>query len=635
MKFYKLLILYSVVLIFSKNILAQAQIDIPFIVSDGNEFFDWLRVGLDTTATNCIDPQLGEFEIPPIPPTGLFDCRFNLTPYGCGPITTYKDYRPPGNPPSFPFTGQVEHTLIWQLGSSGSFLTIFYDFPAGAFANIKDPFGGIIYNTMLSDSGSYTIPLSNALTEAILTMNYINIGGEPVQGPVFSMLPSNLNFGEVAYGESEILPVFITNAGYLDSLYIYNTISSNSSFTIEPNIFPLILRPSQTQIFNITYTGITGGTHIDSILFIHNAQGSPSRLNVRAETYEPNPNCEAQILCEIIISDGVDPTPRILNFGLDSTGTEGIDPQLGEHGPLPPFPPPGVFEAQFFLPENNFSGSLSAYCDFRGASFPFSGQVEWRLAYQTAFGNQISIDWDFPSYLTGVLQDIINGTFINIPMVGSGSYIVQDPYIFNRLRMIIDFNIETPVELTSFNATFVDHNVRLDWKSVTETNNSGFEIRRFTQNDNEWEKIGFVPGFGTTTEPKSYSFTDVDVTTGNYKYRLKQIDFDGSFTYSNEIEVEVNFTPKEFVLYQNYPNPFNPNTVIRFEIPGQARNDNVFVTLKIYDILGNEVATLVNEERHPGVYEVEFNASNLSSGIYFYQLKADNYSQIKKMVLLR
>ncbi len=519
MKLFKLLIIYSFALLFSKNLLAQAQIDIPLIVSDGNEFFDWLRIGLDTSATNCIDPQLGEFEIPPIPPTGLFDCRFDLTPYGCGPITTYKDYRPPGNPPTFPFTGQIEHTLIWQLGSNGSFLTIFYDFPVGAFANIKDPFGGIIYNIMLSDSGSFTLPLSNALTSAILTMNYINIGGDPVQGPVFSMLPSNLNFGEVAYGESETMPVFISNAGYLDSLYIYNTISSNSSFTIEPNLFPLILPPSQTQIFNITYTGITGGTHIDSILFIHNAQGSPSRLNVQAETYEPNPNCEAQILYEIFIRDGVDPTPRILNFGLDSTGTDGIDPQLGENGPLPPFPPLGAFEAQFFLPENNFSGSLSAYCDFRGASLPFTGQKEWRLAYQPGLGNTIIISWGFPSYLTGVLQDIINGNFINVPMIDSGSYTLQDPYIFNRLRMLIDFNFATSVELVSFNATQLDDNVQLNWTTATETNNSGFEILKqksgVSSQESEWETIGFIPGFGTTTEPKSYSFTDEDVTTWN------------------------------------------------------------------------------------------------------------------------
>ncbi|KAA0242219.1 MAG: T9SS type A sorting domain-containing protein [Ignavibacteriota bacterium] len=212
--------------------------------------------------------------------------------------------------------------------------------------------------------------------------------------------------------------------------------------------------------------------------------------------------------------------------------------------------------------------------------------------------------------------------------------------------MMIDFNMEMPAELISFNATSLDNNVTLDWSTATETNNSGFEINRkkleARSQELEWEMIGFVPGFGTTTEPKSYSFIDENVTNGIYKYRLKQIDFDGSFEYlpigqagSNEIEVEVDFTPKEFVLYQNYPNPFNPNTVIRFEIPGQARNDNVLVTLKIYDILGNEVATLVNEEKQAGVYEVEFDASSLASGMYLYKLQAGGFVQTKKMILLR
>lgn len=207
-----------------------------------------------------------------------------------------------------------------------------------------------------------------------------------------------------------------------------------------------------------------------------------------------------------------------------------------------------------------------------------------------------------------------------------------------------------PVELTSFTASVLQNEkaVNLNWTTATETNNSGFEILRKAQNDNEWKTIGFVPGFGTTTEPKSYSFIDENVTTSIYKYRLKQIDFDGSFTFSNEIEVEVDFTPNEFVLHQNYPNPFNPSTVIKFEIPGQARNDNALVTLKVFDVLGNEVTTLVNEEKQPGVYEVEFNShsdegQNLASGIYFIQLRVVNPStgsgqgfvETKKMILLR
>jgi len=197
----------------------------------------------------------------------------------------------------------------------------------------------------------------------------------------------------------------------------------------------------------------------------------------------------------------------------------------------------------------------------------------------------------------------------------------------------------TPVELISFTSTVVGNVVKLAWITATETNNSGFEILRSAQNDNDWETIGFVPGFGTTTEPKSYSYTDENIKSGIYKYRLKQKDFDGTVTYSHEIEVEIDLTPKEFVLNQNYPNPFNPSTKIKFTIPSVGTQRAVSVQLKVYDVLGNEIATLVNEELPAGEFEVEFNTSSIkhnpSSGIYFYQLKSGRFVMTKKMVLLK
>ena len=200
-----------------------------------------------------------------------------------------------------------------------------------------------------------------------------------------------------------------------------------------------------------------------------------------------------------------------------------------------------------------------------------------------------------------------------------------------------------PAELHNFIAEVFESNVKLFWSTATETNNSGFEILRCTQNDNGvWENIGFVTGFGTTTEIHHYSFIDESLQSGNYQYRLKQIDFDGTFEYSNIIEVIVD-APTIFSLEQNYPNPFNPTTKIKFNIPSvtlrQAQSD-ITVTLKVFDVLGTEIATLVNEQKQPGTYEVEFNVAQvsrpeLSSGIYFYQLKAGSFLETKKMVLLR
>jgi hypothetical protein len=205
------------------------------------------------------------------------------------------------------------------------------------------------------------------------------------------------------------------------------------------------------------------------------------------------------------------------------------------------------------------------------------------------------------------------------------------------LVIFTPFSGPIPVELVSFTANVSDNSVILNWSTASEINNRGFEVERKVfslqspVHNSEWRKVGFVNGKGTTTEIQNYSFRDyltLDRTHTLY-YRLKQIDFDGSFTYSNEIEVEFTL-PVEFALEQNYPNPFNPNTKIRWQSPVGSHQ-----TIKVFDVLGNEVATLVDEYKPAGIYEVEFNASSLSSGIYFYKLKSDNFTFVRKMILIR
>ncbi|MCH8032282.1 MAG: CHRD domain-containing protein [Bacteroidetes bacterium] len=185
-----------------------------------------------------------------------------------------------------------------------------------------------------------------------------------------------------------------------------------------------------------------------------------------------------------------------------------------------------------------------------------------------------------------------------------------------------------PVELTSFTADVIDDAVVLNWTTATETNNSGFEIQRRAEKV-QWEKVGFITGSGTTTELRSYSFTDNSVINGIYSYRLKQIDYDGSFEYSDVVEVEVT-APIEFALHQNYPNPFNPSTTIRFEL-----NQSGQTLLKIYDILSREIVRLVDEVLPAGSYKVTFDANSLPSGIYFYRLESSGLNEVRKMILLR
>jgi len=190
-----------------------------------------------------------------------------------------------------------------------------------------------------------------------------------------------------------------------------------------------------------------------------------------------------------------------------------------------------------------------------------------------------------------------------------------------------------PVELTSFTASAKGNDVKLLWQTATELNNSGFSIERKSAGS-DYMEVGFVPGFGTTSEPKSYSFNDQNLRSGVYTYRLKQVDFDGSFTYSNEVEVEV-IAPAEFSLDQNYPNPFNPSTKITFSLATDSR-----VSLKVFDVIGQEVASLINQELTAGVHNIDFNAAGINSGVYFYRIEASGvngakFVDVKKMILLK
>jgi glucose/arabinose dehydrogenase len=185
-----------------------------------------------------------------------------------------------------------------------------------------------------------------------------------------------------------------------------------------------------------------------------------------------------------------------------------------------------------------------------------------------------------------------------------------------------------PVELISFNATLINNKVRLDWFTSTETNNLGFEIEK-SQDGVNYQTIFFISGNGTTTHRNVYNYIDESVSSGIYYYRLKQIDYDGSFLYLKTVVVDLGL-PETFLLEQNYPNPFNPKTVINYQVSKKG-----IVTLKVFDVLGNEITTLVNEDKIAGSYSIEFDASQLTSGIYFYKLTAEDFSSVRKMLLLK
>jgi hypothetical protein len=209
-----------------------------------------------------------------------------------------------------------------------------------------------------------------------------------------------------------------------------------------------------------------------------------------------------------------------------------------------------------------------------------------------------------------------------------------------------------PVELTSFTAVpqtplrGASQSVVLNWQTATEVNNYGFEIEKSpspTPSQREgansplggkeggWRTVGFVNGHGNSNSPKNYSFVDSNPPSGKVQYRLKQIDYDGKFEYSDVVEVSIE-TPAQFKLEQNFPNPFNPETTISYKIQAASK-----VSLKVYDVLGREVATLVDEYKQAGTYNSKLNTQSLelSSGVYFYTLRAGAFVQTKKLLLTK
>ena len=188
-----------------------------------------------------------------------------------------------------------------------------------------------------------------------------------------------------------------------------------------------------------------------------------------------------------------------------------------------------------------------------------------------------------------------------------------------------------PVELTSFTAIASNNFIKLKWSTATELNNFGFKIER-RDNNSKWKYISFVPGSSNSTSPKEYSFTDKDVSENNsYTYKLIQIDINGTTTYSKEVEINADFTPIEYFLSQNYPNPFNPSTVIKYSLPVSS-----FVSLRVYNAIGKEVANLVNEMQPASEHIVNFDGSKYGSGVYYYTIKAgNNFRETKKMILVK
>jgi len=242
--------------------------------------------------------------------------------------------------------------------------------------------------------------------------------------------------------------------------------------------------------------------------------------------------------------------------------------------------------------------------------------------------NPLTVTGDYRSYIGSGPYNLDNGTTITVGFGIVAGENLSDLEANTDAAQIIWDNSVVPVELTSFTAISNNGIVELNWETATEINNHGFEIERRMESS-EFRTIGFVEGAGTVSETRSYIYLDKTVEQGINYYRLKQIDFNGSYEYSDEVEVEM-IGLLSFNLEQNYPNPFNPSTSINFSLP-EAGN----IRLAVYNTVGEEVAILVNGFTEAGFYNVTFDAASLPSGIYLYKLQSANSVQTKKMMLLK
>ena len=296
-----------------------------------------------------------------------------------------------------------------------------------------------------------------------------------------------------------------------------------------------------------------------------------------------------------------------------------------------PTPDPTVLTlAQYKADPEMYEGSLVGFVSLSlvGGTWPAAGSsanlslsdgadtVVFRIDNDTDIDGQPEPTW--PSDVIGIGSQYDN----SVPY--DGGYQIFPRYYATDF---LPAGTLVPVELTSFSANVSDGNVILNWTTATELNNSGFEVER--KAGGEFQTIAFVLGNGTTTEQHNYSYADNNLNSGSYTYRLKQVDYDGTFAYSNEVNVEIT-TPVKFELSQNYPNPFNPTTKINFSIP-----QNSEVTLTVFNVLGQKVKTLVQGFMEAGKHTINFDASGFNSGIYLYKLEAGNFSEVRKMTLLK
>jgi hypothetical protein len=344
--------------------------------------------------------------------------------------------------------------------------------------------------------------------------------------------------------------------------------------------------------------------------------------------------CYGLTIPELSVGDEVDVVGKVYQYnGLTEILVESDSGWfvLSSGNPIPD--PQVITIAEFKANFEDYEGELVAFTNLTKASgtWPTSGNATIKLTdgidtldvyLDSDTDNKNNPEPAYPTDVIGIASQFSSSSLT------AGYQLLPRTYATDLLP-----GGTLPVELLSFSAKANGSSVKLSWSTASEKNNRGFEIERKSV-DGSFRSVGFVSGNGTTSQQQLYSFVDACLQNGTYSYRLKQVDFDGTYEYSAATEVTVN-VPHRFSLDQNFPNPFNPSTTIKFTLAVDSKVD-----MKIFNILGQEVSTLVNSNYVAGPHEIKFNASNLNSGVYFYKLivsgiDGSSFSSVKKMILAK
>lgn len=514
--------------------------------------------------------------------------------------------------------GQPSSVVVFQTGSlykhSPNITNLSPSFSGRTYANFEYDANGI----STSATGSSPVSIENlTITSGTFNFNVTGTPGHSIKGNISVSNSATLNFSPASAGTTNIngsSAQYIANNGTL-SFGSYSTINISNSNGLTLN--------SDVTFNNLT---MTSGN-----IFV----GNNKTLKVNGTYTNSSPSATNMI----VLDDGTNSGTFSKRFSGTGSFTFPVGDSRGtaEYSPVDITFNSGTFSSAYLSVQlsNTKNASNASTIDYLNRYWTLTPTGISSPNYNVTL-NYVDAD------ISGTETNLYFGKLDGVTWTGLG---IVD-YANNKMSAteLTAFSTFTggeqgfmPVELSSFTANINERNVNLNWTTATEINNSGFEIQRSDvkgETSDGWTKVTFVNGNGTKNTPTNYSFEDKKLNTGKYNYRLKQIDYNGNFEYFNlKSEVEIG-TPKKFEISQNYPNPFNPSTKIDVDLPFDSK-----VMLKVYDISGREIKTLINETKQAGYYTVEFNNYNIASGVYFYRINAEgngqNFVMTKKMLMIK